>query len=194
MNVECAPAFNYARNPHVTSVVDDDSVPLPTTKQKKALFESADLTLDLRYVTEMTIDDVDVPVVHLTTLDLSARGHKGLAVQAFMNLVEGQAVTFILRNPPGSANAYAKVATPASSRAELQLSPELGRNVMLPGDHGAALVTTPGQDITIAGSVPHGRPLDDPFLTKVQYRQPNSPHNTDIMLTHFRNSFTLYST
>jgi hypothetical protein len=165
INVECAPAFNYARNPHVTSIVDDDNVLLTTTKQKKALFESADLTLDLRYVAETTIDDVDVPVVHFTTLDLSAKGHKGLAIQAFMTLVEGQAVTFILRNPPGATNAYAKLAVPASSQAHL--SPQLGTSSTLPGN-GAALVITRGQEIAIAGSIPRGRPLDDPPLTKVR--------------------------
>ncbi|KXN85060.1 hypothetical protein AN958_11733 [Leucoagaricus sp. SymC.cos] len=106
VNVECAPAFNYARNPHVTSIVDDESVPLK--QQKKVLFEAADLTLDLRYVIERTMDDVEEPIVLLTTLDLSSKGHKGLAAQTFISLVEGQAVTFILRNPPGTTNAYVK--------------------------------------------------------------------------------------
>ncbi|KAF5360894.1 hypothetical protein D9756_004515 [Leucocoprinus leucothites] len=164
VNVECAPAFNYARNPHATHIVDDDSVPL-ATKQKKALFESADITLDLRYVAETTASDVDTPVVHLTTLDLSAKGHKGLAIQAFINLVEGQAVTFILRNPPGSTNAYAKLASPAS-RAQMQLGPEISQGVVLSGSTGDnALVAAP-QDAAIGRNMAPARPLEDPFLTK----------------------------
>ncbi|KAJ3571229.1 hypothetical protein NP233_g3894 [Leucocoprinus birnbaumii] len=160
INVECAPAFNYARNPHTTNIVDDESIPLTSTKQRKALFESADLTLDLRYVAETTAEDVDAPVVHLTTLDLSAKGHKGPAIQAFINLVEGQAVTFILRNPPGSTNAYATIASPSANRAQMQPSPEIAQNVVLPG--------APGNGALVSTSQMPGRPLEDPFLTRAR--------------------------
>lgn len=50
--MQCAPAFNYARSAHVTTVVDDDSAPGP---RKKVLFESDALALDLRYVCETTL-------------------------------------------------------------------------------------------------------------------------------------------
>lgn len=177
--MECAPAFNYARHPHVTSIIDDESIPAvyTNTKQKKALFESADLTLDLRYIAEKTIDEVDIPVVHLTTLDLSAKGHKGLAAQAFISLVEGQAVTFILRNPPGSTNAYAHPhVTP--SKPQIQLSPEIPQSGIIQVPHapgGAGEEHFRKIDAAISAErdtalVPRARPLDDPFLTKV----PNS--------------------
>lgn len=162
VNVECAPAFNYARNPHVTSIVDDDSVPLNVgpQKQKKALFESSDLTLDLRFIPEKTSEDVEEPVVHLTTLDLSAKGHKGLAVQAFIHLVEGQAVTFILRNPPGTTNAYA-VALPQVTVATPVISQVIhGTNI----DMGAKTE----HDSAITAISPKGRAYDDPFLTRVR--------------------------
>ena len=56
LEVQCAPAFNYARSHHTTKIVDDGSIPLgPGETQKKALFESDELTLDLRYVIENTM-------------------------------------------------------------------------------------------------------------------------------------------
>jgi len=152
INVECAPAFNYARNAHVTTIVDDHTVLLP--KHKKGLFESADLTLDLRYIAETTTEDVDVPVVRLTTLDLSAKGHKGLAIQAFVHLIEGQAVTFILRNPPVSADANSVSAL--ANKAQQSLSPEILQAV------DAAIVTADPNRAIVSR-----RLLDDPMLTKV---------------------------
>lgn len=50
--MQCAPAFNYARDEHRTSIVDDAST---LGSQKKVLFESPRLSLDLRYVTESTM-------------------------------------------------------------------------------------------------------------------------------------------
>ena len=99
--VQCAPAFNYARSAHVTTIVDDES--LPDGLQKKALFKSDELSLDLRYVTECSqnaSEDVHVPEVTLKLLDLSAKGHKGPAVQSSFTLTEGQCITFVLRTPP----------------------------------------------------------------------------------------------
>jgi hypothetical protein len=50
LKVECAPAFNYARDAHTTTFVDDDSSPF---SRQKVLFESRSGTkLDLRYITE----------------------------------------------------------------------------------------------------------------------------------------------
>ena len=71
--------------------------------QKKALFESDSLALDLRYIVEVGdgIDSgVPLPEVVLEFLDLSHKGHKGLAVQSKLTLEEGQCVTFVLRTPP----------------------------------------------------------------------------------------------
>ncbi|ESK89076.1 glycoside hydrolase family 15 protein [Moniliophthora roreri MCA 2997] len=98
--MECAPAFNYARSSHRTSIIDDNSTLSP---QKKALFESNELALDLRYVTDTSLDNVSEPEISLQLLDLSAKGHKGPGVYAKLDLSEGQVVTFVLRTPPNDA-------------------------------------------------------------------------------------------
>ncbi|KAJ3759693.1 glycoside hydrolase family 15 protein [Lentinula raphanica] len=97
--MQCAPAFNYARSTHTTTLLADDSFPSKTQHQK-AVFESDALTLDLRYVTDSLLDNVRPPEVSLNLLDLSAKGHKGPAASAEMILHEGQVVTFVLRSPP----------------------------------------------------------------------------------------------
>lgn len=54
LSMQCAPAFNYARSTHTTSIVADDSI-LPSSTvqpQQKVIFESKELTVDLRYVIE----------------------------------------------------------------------------------------------------------------------------------------------
>ncbi|KAF8837548.1 glycoside hydrolase family 15 protein [Paxillus ammoniavirescens] len=96
--VECAPAFNYARDKHATQIVSDESV--ASCKQDKVLFESDSLNLDLRYVAESTLENVSTPDVKLNLLDLSARGHLGPAVSCGLSLEEGQRVTFVLRVSP----------------------------------------------------------------------------------------------
>jgi len=97
--VQCAPAFNYARSAHTTTVVDDESI--DGSAQKKALFKSDELSLDLRYVAECSASEgIHSPEVTLELLDLSAKGHKGLAVQCLLKMTEGQCVTFVLRTPP----------------------------------------------------------------------------------------------
>lgn len=104
LRMECAPAFNYARDPHETSIVPDSSV---LASQDKIVFTSESLTLDLRYIAEVTLEPEEDALRHcaptavpLRLLDLSARGHLGFAACAELQLVEGQAVTFILRTPP----------------------------------------------------------------------------------------------
>jgi hypothetical protein len=140
--MECAPAFNYARDKHTTSLVPDDSIPddsysnppheppsvtdAAATRQNKALFQSADLTLDLRYVTECTLGDDSAgpypgvatrpPRVELKKLDLSSKGHLGEGVYCEMDMEEGQAVTFVLRVPPEKAPS--EHARPSRKQAE----------------------------------------------------------------------------
>ncbi|KAH9982232.1 glycoside hydrolase family 15 protein [Lactifluus volemus] len=108
MRVECAPAFNYARAEHRTSLVPDDTIPTNGERtpeiQKKALFESSNLTLDLRFIAESLIDGVPSPAVELRTLDLRPWGHKGISICVDLDLVEGQVVTFVLRTPPNATN------------------------------------------------------------------------------------------
>ncbi|KAF7303574.1 Glycoside hydrolase family 15 protein [Mycena indigotica] len=103
LRMECAPAFNYARSKH-TTVITPSSAPANTLK---ADFHSDSLALDLRYVPENTMASVPCPKVGLELLDLSSKGHLGLAVQSEMLLVEGQCVTFILRSPPNGAESGA---------------------------------------------------------------------------------------
>ncbi|KIJ08003.1 glycoside hydrolase family 15 protein, partial [Paxillus involutus ATCC 200175] len=101
--VECAPAFNYARDKHTTETVPDESV--ASCKQDKVLFKSDGLSLDLRYVAESTLENVPTPDVKLNLLDLSARGHLGPAASCGLSLEEGQRVTFVLRISPEETGA-----------------------------------------------------------------------------------------
>ena len=122
MRVECAPAFHYALAEHRTSLIPDDSMPAngehASDKQNKALFESDDLTLDLRFVAEYVIDCVPPPKVELCTLDLRPQGHKGISISADLDLVEGQIVTFVLRTLPkttrGQTTREQAIANPAN--------------------------------------------------------------------------------
>ena len=134
--VQCAPAFNYARSAHKTTIVDDESI--PEGPQKKALFTSDALSLDLRYVAECSASEgIHAPEVTLELLDLSAKGHKGLAVQSLIKLTEGQCVTFVLRTPP----AVVPVILGQDEKSQGKLSRE-------------------------NGSKNHKRKVEDPVLTK----------------------------
>ncbi|KAI9460245.1 glycoside hydrolase family 15 protein [Lactarius psammicola] len=121
LRVECAPAFNYALAEHRTSLVPDDSIPAvgedALVKQKKALFESDDLSLDLRFVAESVIDGVPSPSVEFKTLDLRSCGHKGISVSADLDLVEGQVVTFVLRTLP-KATEEQHTSNPTSNKTQ----------------------------------------------------------------------------
>lgn len=117
LRMECAPAFNYARDAHRTSIVPDASIPHGTTptdtpnssnhRHYKGLFESDSLSLDLRFIAETTIhghgthEDVpEVPRIELKELDLGKQGHLGKALCADFELGEGQCVTFVVRHDP----------------------------------------------------------------------------------------------
>lgn len=92
--MECAPAFNYARSSHETDVDRDNNV---------AHFKCPEhIDLNLRWVTNSINDDVKAPEIFVDHLDLSDRGHKGLGVTSHFTLEEGQTVTFVLREPPSS--------------------------------------------------------------------------------------------
>jgi hypothetical protein len=121
MRVECAPAFHYALAEHRTSLVPDDTIPMNGEHtpeiQKKAIFESSNLTLDLRFVAESLIDGVPPPIVELRTLDLRPWGHKGISICVDLDLVEGQVVTFVFRTPP-SATKEQHIPNPTIQQAE----------------------------------------------------------------------------
>lgn len=98
LRVECAPAFNYARDQHTTDIIIDDTI--PSHAQNKAVFKSPSLDLDLRYVADSTIDNVPAPEVNLGLLDLSSKGHLGPGAYCNLSLEEGQRVTFVFRISP----------------------------------------------------------------------------------------------
>jgi GH15 family glucan-1,4-alpha-glucosidase len=103
LRVECAPAFHYALHEHRTSLVPDDTIPEnggnASDKQKRALFESDELTMDLRFIAESVVDGIPSPSVDLQFLNLMPQGHKGSSICVDLDLVEGQVVTFVLRTP-----------------------------------------------------------------------------------------------
>ncbi|KAH9964462.1 glycoside hydrolase family 15 protein [Russula dissimulans] len=120
IRVECAPAFHYALAEHRTSLVPDETIPSngdAADKQKKVVFESSDLTLDLRYVAESLVDGVPSPSVELETLDLRRQGHRGISISADLDLIEGQVVTFVLRTPP-KATREQHVPNPTNDQAQ----------------------------------------------------------------------------
>lgn len=164
--MQCAPAFNYARSSHVTTLVEDTSIPFGP-KQLKAVFDSDSLSLDLRFVGESAEELTQVnPVADIELIDLSEKGHKGLGVQASFTLSEGQIVTFILRTPPTEVirapmsgqddQALTAVELDAKARSQAEHSPETRKGAAeLVAERDASMVNTP-----------RSRALDDPFLTK----------------------------
>ena len=163
--MQCAPAFNYARSTHVTTLVEDTSIPFGP-KQLKAVFDSDSLSLDLRYVVESAEEHTQVqPKAVIELIDLSEKGHKGLGVQSAFTLSEGQIVTFILRTPPtevirapvsGQNQALSTVELDAKARSQAEHSLEVRKGAAeLVAERDASIVNTP-----------RSRALDDPFLTK----------------------------
>lgn len=122
IRMECAPAFNYARDTHNTTIEPDDSIltaESTETEHQKAVFKSKDLMLDLRFVADSTIENVPRPVAELVELDLSSRGHLGPSVSMDVVLEEGQVITFVLRTPPKNSNS-------PSIKPTLEKAQELG--------------------------------------------------------------------
>lgn len=139
LRMECAPAFNYARDGHTTEFLPDDSVQY--CHQKKVRFKSPNLELDLRYVAEATLDNVPTPEVKIDYLDLSSKGHRGPAVCCNLSLVEGQRITFILRTCTEKAGV-------PKTRPTQELADRLGIPL----------------EVLVAGASKM-RPQDDPLLT-----------------------------
>ena len=99
IRVECAPAFNYARDSHTTDIVNDNTAPNGVQRQK-GLFTSKNLTLDLRWTAGTTLENVECPEIALKSIDLSSRGLLGPAIAATTTMHEGQAIAFVLRHLP----------------------------------------------------------------------------------------------
>jgi hypothetical protein len=170
MRVECAPAFHYALAEHRTSLIHDDSIPAngehASDKQKKALFESDELTLDLRFIAESVVDCVPPPTVELCTLDLRPQGHRGISISADLDLVEGQIVTFVLRTPP-------KATTEHTSREQSTASPPIDEAQQLRGmsnresNHSHESIRFRLGLAELSSGLTNFRDKSDPLLTKV---------------------------
>ncbi|KZP01439.1 glycoside hydrolase family 15 protein [Calocera viscosa TUFC12733] len=114
IRMECAPAFNYARDKHTANVVEDDSVIVDG--QHKVIFSSQSLDLDLRYVLDASESCSGVPAVKLELVTM--KGHLGPAAVCDFQLEDGQSITFILRTPPLSSS-IEKKPNPSVSHAKV---------------------------------------------------------------------------
>ncbi|CAK9781214.1 unnamed protein product [Cutaneotrichosporon oleaginosum] len=101
--MECAPAFNYARDEHTVEIVEDDSAVGVSGEHTKVVFKSRDLTLDLRHVCTHT-SDAKMPHLTIRKETLADRDMLGEAAVAEFTLGEGQVVYFVLREMPADAN------------------------------------------------------------------------------------------
>lgn len=158
LRLECAPAFNYARDPHQTALVPDDT---STGNQRKALFESESLSLDLRYVAENS-EDTQLPEVNLQLLDLSKQGHLGPGVFCELHLIENQAVTFVLRVPPPHSK-HKLISKPSLQQAEELGVPLYRVSSVYKGMQQPADANPPTGLVEGASKL---RPEGDPMLTQ----------------------------
>ncbi|KAG8902035.1 hypothetical protein FRB99_004859 [Tulasnella sp. 403] len=154
VRMECAPAFNYARDEHTMEIVSDESISPLEQPQDKVVFKSKCLNLDLRYVVETNLDRqppdhagkaAPACSVFFKELDLRPQGHKGLSTYCDFTMGEGNIVTFILRDVPSSESNQSDILK-AGALAEKARSRGDDRDAVLRG--AAAL-----------------RPVDDPLLT-----------------------------
>ncbi|KAG9017249.1 hypothetical protein FRB90_001220 [Tulasnella sp. 427] len=114
IRMECAPAFNYARDEHTMEIVDDDSISPLESAQQKVVFKSKNLAMDLRYVIDTSTERQPpdhagktvqrCQLMQFEELDLREKGHLGLSAVANFTLSEGNVVTFILRDLPQSSS------------------------------------------------------------------------------------------
>jgi hypothetical protein len=100
-HVEVAPAFDYARATHRTTLIESTTRSTTCyTDNQSARFECpTHLDLDLRVITSKGAA-VALPKITVDYLDLSERGHQGLGIACDFTLSEGQSVIFVLRQPP----------------------------------------------------------------------------------------------
>jgi hypothetical protein len=93
-DVEIFPAFNYAQDPHTTTLLQDTKAPGSTSKT--ATFHSATTRLQL----DVTVDrsDEDHAAPDICFRKEAREGMLGEGIVARLKIHEGQAVSFILRN------------------------------------------------------------------------------------------------
>ncbi|KAK4686635.1 hypothetical protein P7C73_g3488, partial [Tremellales sp. Uapishka_1] len=119
--LECAPAFNYCRDPHTAELVPDDSVSAECDHNTKALFTSKDLTIDLRYTLYSSDECVSNPKIEFKVEDLPKRGLLGPAITAEFELEEGQVIEFVLRQTGDfsyESDEHQKIANPDKVRSD----------------------------------------------------------------------------
>ncbi|TFK32580.1 hypothetical protein BDQ12DRAFT_670986 [Crucibulum laeve] len=144
----CTSAFNSAQDSNITGIVIDDSISFDPP-QKKVLFESTTLTLDLHSVFETYNGYTqNLPVINLETLGLSENEHQGSASQVLLELTEGQSASL----------------SPAGESITIQHTQGRARKtqVELVGSAHAKLIFS-----SDTRHLPRVKALDDPFLTKV---------------------------
>ncbi|KAI5477974.1 glycoside hydrolase family 15 protein, partial [Pseudohyphozyma bogoriensis] len=119
--IECAPAFNYARSSHETTIHKGDH------KADSAEFICPEhVDLELRVVRSKGLnggDGTKDPEIEMDYLDLSGRGHKGLGVTSSFTLKEGESVTFVLSEKNKKSNCGEETkeqAAPALSETLIQ--------------------------------------------------------------------------
>ena len=110
--MECAPAFDYARAKHMTTLIaPTTSIDSPNcvhlaSSNPVAHFEcDSHINMDLRFITSASdstsgSDKMHHPKIEMDYLDLSSRGHLGLGVTSDFLLKEGESVTLVLRQIP----------------------------------------------------------------------------------------------
>lgn len=138
--LECFPAFDYARDTHETSIVDDERATDASAeegvsdgqKRKKAVFKSSKgMTLELRYMTGNNPDVGgcgDLPDTHIKLVKDTETWprHKGAGIVAEFTLQEGQTADFFFREDPATAEDTDQV--PKLSKSVVKKAPIVERD------------------------------------------------------------------
>ncbi|KAK0630133.1 Six-hairpin glycosidase-like protein [Bombardia bombarda] len=96
LDVEIFPAFNYATEPHITTILREDTV-VPGCDSKTVTFHSDSVKLQLDVSIDRGEDDTrGCPTVRFRKV--KKPGMLGEGVVATIDVFEGQAISFILRN------------------------------------------------------------------------------------------------
>ncbi|KAL0080406.1 Six-hairpin glycosidase-like protein [Phycomyces blakesleeanus] len=143
-DLECFPAFNYARDTHTTEIVDHKVGPCekshlesmqvyPEEKTsyyagtKRVVFKSKTLTMDLRHIVKC--GDLECPAVNITIdkAGLVCSGLKGPGARSRFTLQESQRATFIFRQVPEQVSDDADI---VEKKHHLAINPPLTASLM----------------------------------------------------------------
>ena len=97
LEVEVFPAFDYARAPHTTTIFNDNHGP-HCHESKVVAFRSEDVNLQLDISIESGEDEVAKTPPTVSFRKVARPGMLGEGVVATIEVSEGQAVSFVLRN------------------------------------------------------------------------------------------------